>query len=109
MAVKETSDQSEAAPKQERSAGLTAHDVYLFKEGTHARLYQRLGCQLRGQGARFGVWAPNAESVAVVGEFNGWRRDAHALAPREDGSGIWEGYIEGVRAGQTYKYSIATR
>ncbi|HEU0200254.1 MAG TPA: 1,4-alpha-glucan branching protein GlgB, partial [Burkholderiaceae bacterium] len=47
--------------------------------------------------------------VAVVGEFNGWRRDAHALAPREDGSGIWEGYIEGVRAGQTYKYSIATR
>jgi 1,4-alpha-glucan branching enzyme len=86
---------------------LTDHDVYLLKEGTHGRLYEKLGCQLREGGAGFAVWAPNARSVAVIGEFNGWDRRAHPLAPRADGSGVWEGFVPGVARGHAYKFHIA--
>ncbi|MEW5773372.1 MAG: 1,4-alpha-glucan branching protein GlgB [Thermodesulfobacteriota bacterium] len=92
---------------------LTDHDIYLFKEGRHIRLYRKLGSHLMtvdGQpGALFAVWAPNAQYVAVVGDFNGWDRGAHPLAPRPDGSGIWEGFVPGVGMGALYKYHIASR
>ncbi|KQX88051.1 1,4-alpha-glucan branching protein GlgB [Variovorax sp. Root473] len=85
-------------------------DVYLIREGTHARLYDLLGCHLdneeEGGGARFAVWAPNAASVSVVGDWNGWSGDADALAPSPDGSGIWHGHAPGAAAGQAYKYRI---
>jgi len=75
------------------SASLSDHDVYLLREGTHTRLYEKLGAHLRRDGkesgAAFAVWAPNAESVSVMGDFNGWERARHPLAPRPDGSGIW--------------------
>src|ERR1700737_3768213 len=86
-----------------RSNALTDHDVYLFREGTHARLYRAFGCHLgevAGQsGASFAVWAPNAERVSVIGDFNGWRAGADLLAARNDGSGIWEGFVPGVARG----------
>jgi 1,4-alpha-glucan branching enzyme len=87
---------------------LNEQDAYLFREGTHARLYERLGCHLdaKRSGARFGVWAPNARSVSVIGDWNGWRAGADALAPRNDHSGIWEGHARGVERGQAYKYRI---
>ena len=87
---------------------LTEHDAYLFREGTHARLYERLGCRLdaKGAGAHFGVWAPNARAVSVVGDWNGWRAGADALAPRADGSGIWEGAVRAIERGQAYKFRI---
>ena len=85
---------------------LTDHDIYLFKEGTHGRLYERMGCVLRADGADFAVWAPNARRVAVIGEFNDWRDDAHPLAPRGDGSGLWQGFVPGVARGAAYKYRI---
>ncbi|GAB4479513.1 MAG: 1,4-alpha-glucan branching protein GlgB [Burkholderiaceae bacterium] len=88
---------------------LTSHDVYLLREGTHTRLYRRLGCHLHAGGAHFGVWAPNAERVAVIGEFNGWDAQANPLAPRADGCGVWEGEVAGVQPGQAYKYRIVTR
>jgi 1,4-alpha-glucan branching enzyme len=86
----------------------TDQDIYLFREGTHERLYTLLGCQLAadGRGAHFGVWAPNAESVSVIGEFNGWNPDASPLAVRADGSGVWEGEVAGALHGQAYKYRI---
>ncbi|MET0680669.1 MAG: 1,4-alpha-glucan branching protein GlgB [Burkholderiales bacterium] len=87
---------------------LTDHDVYLFKEGSHGRLYEKLGCQLRKGGADFGVWAPNARRVAVVGEFNGWDRSAHPLSARGDGSGIWEGFVPNVARGHGYKFHIVS-
>jgi 1,4-alpha-glucan branching enzyme len=87
---------------------LTDHDVYLFKEGSHGRLYGKLGCGLREGGADFGVWAPNARRVAVMGEFNGWDPDAHPLAPRGDGCGIWEGFVPGVARGHAYKFRIVS-
>jgi len=88
---------------------LTDHDVYLFKEGTHGRLYENLGCHLREGGAHFAVWAPNARSVSVTGEFNGWDTSAHPCAMRSDGSGIWERFVPGVVRGQTYKYRIVSK
>ncbi|MFZ5512706.1 MAG: 1,4-alpha-glucan branching protein GlgB [Pseudomonadota bacterium] len=92
---------------------ITAHDVYLFREGSHSRLYEKLGahlgeCQGR-QGAHFAVWAPNAERVAVIGDFNDWNPERHVLAARSDGSGIWEGFIPGVEPGMNYKYRIFSR
>jgi len=92
---------------------LTEHDIYLFREGTHGRLYDKLGCHLAkrkgAEGAHFGVWAPNAARVSAIGEWNGWNQDAHPLSAREDGSGIWEGFVPGVAHGQAYKYFIESR
>jgi 1,4-alpha-glucan branching enzyme len=95
------------------AAALTDHDVYLFREGTHTRLYEKMGahpCDDRGEnGVAFAVWAPNAESVSVIGDFNGWDRSRHLLARRDDGSGIWQGFIVGVPAGERYKYHVVSR
>jgi 1,4-alpha-glucan branching enzyme len=89
---------------------LTDQDIYLFREGTHGRLYDRLGCRLEAAGgAHFAVWAPNAAAVSVIGDCNGWNADAGPLSPRSDESGIWEGSIAGVQHGQAYKYRIISR
>jgi 1,4-alpha-glucan branching enzyme len=96
-----------------QSGPLTDHDVYLFKEGTHVKLAGRLGAQLRSadgiEGVQFAVWAPNARYVSVCGDFNGWDKGAHPLRVREDGSGIWEGFVPGIAHGARYKYHIASR
>lgn len=91
---------------------LTNDDVFLFNEGSHFRLYEKLGSHLAthdGQeGAFFAVWAPDAETVSVMGDFNGWDKFSHPLRPRGS-SGIWEGFIPGVTKGTTYKYYVASR
>ncbi len=89
---------------------LTEQDLYLFNEGSHFRLWDRLGAHHdpeRG-GTTFGVWAPNAESVSVVGDFNGWDPRSHPLSSRNS-SGIWEGFLPGVRPGHIYKFHIVAR
>jgi 1,4-alpha-glucan branching enzyme len=89
---------------------LTDQDIYLFREGTHSHLGSKLGCNLvPGAGAHFAVWAPNAAAVSVIGDWNGWRAGEDVLAPRADGSGIWEGAAAGVQRGQAYKYHITSR
>jgi 1,4-alpha-glucan branching enzyme len=90
-------------------AALTDHDIYLFREGTHTRLYEKLGAHCVAGGTAFSVWAPNAEAVSVIGDFNGWERTRHVLLPRPDGSGIWEGFIAAVGPGVRYKYHVASR
>ena len=89
---------------------LTDFDISLFKAGKHFKLYEKLGShvvQLGGdQGVYFAVWAPNAASVSVKGNFNHWNPDSHQLNVRWDGSGIWEGYIAGLGLGEVYKYQI---
>ncbi len=91
---------------------VTDHDIYLFKEGNHFRLYEKLGAHIveRGgqQGTFFGVWAPNAASVSVIGDFNQWKPHAHPLASRADESGIWEGFIPDIGKGTVYKYHIVS-
>ena len=86
------------------------HDIYLFREGTHAKLYTEMGCHLRaGGGADFAVWAPNAESVSVVGDWNYWSADADRLEVSDDGTGIWRGYAGNAARGQSYKFRIQSR
>ncbi len=88
----------------------SALDIYLFKEGTHAKLYNHLGSQRvqrKGKdGVYFAVWAPNAKNVSVVGDFNAYNETKHYLKKREDESGIWEGFITDVVDDMTYKYFI---
>jgi 1,4-alpha-glucan branching enzyme len=91
---------------------LTDDDLYLFNEGSHLRLYEKLGAHPMtvggAEGTSFAVWAPNAARVAVMGDFNGWDKDSHPLSPRGN-SGIWEGFLPGICQGAAYKYFIASR
>ena len=91
---------------------LTDEDIYLFAEGSHFRLYEKLGAhrlvQGRHEGTYFAVWAPNARQVSVVGIFNDWSNESHLLYPRAE-SGLWEGFIPGVGKGALYKYHIVSR
>lgn len=88
-------------------------DIYLFRKGRHHRLYLKLGSHpkvLKGlPGVCFAVWAPNADQVSVIGDFNGWQPGLHKLAVRWDGSGIWEGFIPDLSRGTLYKYHITSR
>ena len=88
---------------------ITPYDIHLFKQGSHTRLYRKLGAQIEKGGTHFAVWAPNAEKVSIIGDFNGWRKGEHPLSARWDESGIWEGVIPGVLAGACYKYHIVSR
>ncbi len=91
---------------------LTDDDIYLFNEGSHFRLYEKLGSHLLTkegvEGTYFAVWAPDAEEVSVMGDFNGWQKGSHPLRPRAE-SGIWDGFIPGVGKGAGYKYHIDSR
>ena len=91
---------------------ITDNDVYLFNEGSHFRLYEKLGARLVKQdgsaGTHFAVWAPNANFVSVIGEFNGWNKGSHRLHPKGQ-SGIWEGFFPEVGKGTLYKYHIGSR
>jgi len=91
----------------------TDHDIYLFKQGTHFRLYDKLGSHRMNvdgtEGTYFGVWAPNAKKITVIGDFNSWNRTSHKLMQRQDGSGIWEGFIPGINTIEKYKYHIVSR
>jgi 1,4-alpha-glucan branching enzyme len=84
-------------------------DVYLMAEGTHHRLYHRLGAHPTSvdgiDGTSFAVWAPNAKRVSVVGDFNGWDGRRHAMRRRHE-TGVWEIFIPGIGHGTIYKYEI---
>jgi 1,4-alpha-glucan branching enzyme len=91
---------------------LSPQDLYLFNEGSHVRLYEKLGahpCVRDGKpGFHFAVWAPNAEYVSVVGDFNGWDRGADPMEP-VGSSGVWGRFVPGVRPGVCYKYHVSSR
>ncbi len=88
----------------------TGEDIINFKNGTFYNAYQKFGSHqlqvLNTPGFYFAVWAPNATKVSVIGEFNGWNEKAHPLFVRLDKSGIWEGFIPHIKAGEIYKYYI---
>ncbi|MFO1463303.1 MAG: 1,4-alpha-glucan branching protein GlgB [bacterium] len=91
---------------------LQDQDFYLFNEGNHGRLYQKLGAQLVAQdgvpGVHFAVWAPDAEAVSVVGDFNRWDPQANPMHPLRS-SGLWGCFVPRLQAGALYKYRIRSR
>jgi 1,4-alpha-glucan branching enzyme len=96
----------------DKQTRLTQDDLHFFNEGSHFRLYEKLGAHLIEQdgkrGVHFAVWAPAAQLVSVVGDFNDWKPDLHCLSAREQ-SGIWEGFIPGLKNGSVYKYHISSQ
>jgi len=99
-------------PVKSTGSPIGDYDVHLFKEGNHFRLYEKLGAHTmragRKLGTHFAVWAPNARSVSVVGNFNRWDPGANPLECRRDASGIWEGFVPGVKQGTLYKYHVVS-
>jgi 1,4-alpha-glucan branching enzyme len=91
---------------------LTDFDLHLLGEGTHYRNYERLGAHLRThagfQGVHFAVWAPNAQRVSVIGNFNHWDGRRHPMGNR-GGSGTWEIFIPNLSQGEVYKFEIKSR
>ena len=85
---------------------LTSDDLFLFNQGTHFRLYDKLGAHVVTNGTHFAVWAPNARGVSVIGDWNGWRAGADPLQAVES-SGIWAATLS-VGHGTRYKYAITT-
>ena len=86
---------------------LTADDLFLFNQGTHYRLYEKLGAHVGKGGTSFAVWAPNAKAVSVIGDWNGWRAAADPMRPRES-SGIWEATLAHAGHGTRYKFAITS-
>ncbi len=90
---------------------VTEDDLYLFNEGSHYRLYDKLGAHAvladGVEGTYFAVWAPNATYVSVIGDFNRWNKTSHPLQMRGQ-SGLWEGFLSGVGTGTLYKYRIVS-
>ncbi len=109
---KSTPPHSSDSNLEQTFSRFTDEDLYLLNEGSHYRLYKKLGAHLDtadGQeGVGFAVWAPNAEYVSVVGDFNDWNRSSHSLSPLKE-SGIWEGFIPEVKKGTVYKFFIRSQ
>ena len=93
-------------------SGIGPVDLHLFNEGTHSRLHERLGAHAVERdgrtGTAFSVWAPNAEAVSVIGDFNGWDDGSHVMEPVES-SGIWTVFVPDVGPGAIYKFRIRSR
>lgn len=91
---------------------LGEQDLFLFNEGTHVRLYEKLAAHpltVDGEaGTYFAVWAPNADQVSVMGAFNAWDKTSHPLVPRGQ-SGVWERFFPGIGKGTSYKYHVVSR
>ena len=91
---------------------LTDFDLHLLGEGTHYKNYERLGAHLRehegARGVHFAVWAPNAERVSVVGNFNHWDGRRHPMRSRGP-AGIWEVFVPELSQGEVYKFEIKSR
>lgn len=102
-----------AGSKKEIGTGfITEVDRYLFNNGRHYEIFEKMGAhpkKYKGKnGMYFAVWAPHAEQIGVVGDFNSWDPEANAMMPLAD-SGIWEAFVPGIAAGELYKYAITTK
>src|SRR5690349_11368581 len=101
--------QSAREPVMDRAQSLLSDwDLHLFNEGTHLHLWQKLGSHILRDGVMFGVWAPNADRVSVIGDFNDWDPQRNGLEAR-GASGLWEGFVPGIGKGAVYKFHIVSR
>ncbi len=88
---------------------ISDYDVHLFAEGNHYKIYEKMGAhplEMNGKkGVHFAVWAPSAEAISVIGDFNNWNGEANPMKPIA-GSGIWATFVPGINAGATYKFFV---
>src|SRR5438045_3372678 len=87
---------------------LSPIDFEGFNHGADARAHEKLGAHLVARGVSFAVWAPEAERVSVIGDFNGWAPEASPLE-RLGNTGVWAGVVKTAKLGQAYKYRIVSR
>jgi 1,4-alpha-glucan branching enzyme len=108
--TKKKASKTTVVPQPENYSRFTDFDIHLFKNGKHYKLYDKLGAHpasFNGKtGTYFAVWAPNAQAVSVIGNFNHWNKSVHKLFPRWDESGLWEGFFEGIAKGEAYKFAV---
>lgn len=108
--AKKVKSGKKAKEEQAHATLLSGFDIGLLREGRHYMLYKHLGAHCitynDEPGVLFSVWAPNANYVSVIGDFNHWNKGSHKLQPRWDGSGIWEIFVPGLNPGTLYKYHI---
>jgi 1,4-alpha-glucan branching enzyme len=99
--------------EQEQESIFSDFDLYLFGQGKHYHLYEKMGAHprvLNGvAGVHFAAWAPNALTVSVIGNFNEWNRGTHQMQRRHNDLGVWECFIPGVKVGALYKFAIYSR
>jgi 1,4-alpha-glucan branching enzyme len=99
--------------EQEIPSIFSEFDLYLFGQGKNYRIYEKMGAHVRTvegvSGVNFAVWAPNALSISVIGDFNAWNRGANPMYRRHNDLGIWECFIPGLQSGTVYKYAIYSR
>ncbi len=99
-------------PATQESGLISSYDLHLFNEGKHTRLYEKFGSHITEidgqQGVYFGVWAPDAMRISVVGDFNGWNPDVTPMNPKGS-SGVWDCFVPGIGKGAIYKYFIRSR
>jgi len=102
-----------SASTQDVPSVFSDFDLYLFGQGKHYHIYEKMGAHLRTvqgvTGVNFAVWAPNAQSVSVVGDFNHWQRGVTPMHLRHIELGVWECFVPGLAVGALYKYAIFSR
>src|SRR5512144_887831 len=92
--------------KAEKEKFITDFDLHLFANTTFYRIYEKFGaqiCEIDGvKGVLFATWAPNAERISIIGDFNGWKEGINEMTKLNDG-GVWTGFIPGIGEGALYK------
>ena len=110
---KDTPPRKQEAGEQEQLSIFSEFDLYLFGQGKHYHIYEKMGAHLRTfngvTGVHFAVWAPNAFAVSVIGDFNQWQRGATPMTVERTDLGIWECFVPGLQAGALYKYAIDSK
>jgi 1,4-alpha-glucan branching enzyme len=110
---RKTSQEKTVMTEAEQESIFSDFDLYLFGQGKHYHLYERMGAHpriLNGvAGVHFAVWAPNALTISVIGDFNEWNRSTHQMHIRHQDLGVWECFIPGLKAGSLYKFAIYSR
>src|SRR6266480_8101911 len=112
MAVPQHEDLLGQMPSREQDVPslFSDFDLYLFGQGKHYHLYEKMGTHPRTvngvEGVNFAVWAPNAREVSVIGDFNDWNRSANLMHLRHNDLGVWECFVPNLQVGALYKYAI---
>ncbi|MEO8970744.1 MAG: 1,4-alpha-glucan branching protein GlgB [Ktedonobacteraceae bacterium] len=117
MTVPEQNDVPDETPatvtQDEVPSIFSDFDLYLFGQGKNYRIYEKMGAHIRNvngiMGVNFAVWAPNALTVSVIGDFNDWNRSATPMHQRHNDLGVWECFVPGVSVGALYKFAIYSR